>query len=134
MNNSVVMKLWKMAGRGRPERITLEVNATWRGMAGILELLEITHGEVQCAEHQMLLRTDYRLDFDDSLRWGNRVLDEPLLLRECVDTPVERILMHGSTKAGAFAMWSARSMSPIASPWEVASVAFTTVLNVMWRN
>ena len=59
-------------GQGRLERITLDVNATWREMTGIQEPLDVS--EVEVAEHQMLLRTDYRLDIDDASQWVDRVL------------------------------------------------------------
>ena len=55
---------------------------------------------------------DYRPDFDDALQWVDDVWDQPLLLRECRDTAVERRLIHGSTKARDFAMSDARSTSP----------------------
>ena len=38
-------------------------------MAGEGEFMEVSDVEVLHAEHQMLLRTDHRPDFDDALEW-----------------------------------------------------------------
>ena len=50
------------AGGGGLQRTTMEVNATWTVRAGIQDFLAVSKVEGKCAEHQMLLRTEYRLD------------------------------------------------------------------------
>ena len=84
-----------------------------------------------CVENQMLLRTDYRPDVDDALQRVDKVWGAAAVARTCVDTSVERILIHDSTKARAFAMWAARSTSLSATPLEMIAFALTTVLNAV---
>ena len=79
----------------------------------------------------MLLRTDYRPDFDDASQCVDKDRDEPLLVRESVGTSVRR-LKPDCTKACASTMWPARCTSPSATPWEeMAASAPTTVINAL---
>ena len=48
-------------------------------MAGIQEPVEVSEVDVLCAQHQMLLRTDYSPDFDDALQCVDKVWDEALM-------------------------------------------------------
>ena len=89
-------------GKGRLERITQDT-------------MDVSDVGVLRAEHRGAVE-DGRPDFDDAL-------DEPLLLRECVDDTEEGISIHISTKARAFAVWAARSASPSATPGEMAAVS-----------
>ena len=59
-------------GGGRLVRTRSEVKATWRVMAGIWELMDVSDVEVD----------------DDALPWVDNLSDEPLLLRDCVGSPV----------------------------------------------
>ena len=69
-------------GRGRLE--TPQVSATWRGMPGSLEPLDVSEVEVLRADPQMLTLV-------------GQVWDEPLLLRERMGTLVERIAVVCAT-------------------------------------
>ena len=59
-------------------------------------------------------------DFNDALKWVDKVWDEPLLLWGSLDDVEKRRHTHDATKARALAMWAARSTPPSATPWEMA--------------
>ena len=69
------MKYGKKAGWARADRSGSRCDVEGDGR-------DVSDVESPCAEHQMLLKTDYRPDFDDALQRVDKVWYEPLLLRE----------------------------------------------------